>query len=136
MRAYDIPMSENIGKVVENMIRLANATKEEVIADWGENICCLRAEPGCDESHVLKRFEEAQKRNNKQRCCRKGEIALLCLKYKLLTQGIKLHGELRRDIGNAAKAMGIPVEEAVEFTHDLLNDLINTVLSPKSKSQG
>ncbi len=55
---------------------------------------------------------------------RKGQIALAYLKNKLREEGIRLTPNFRRQIGNTAKSIGIPIEEAVEFAEGMVRDLV------------
>lgn len=56
---------------------------------------------------------------------RKLEIATAMLKHIMRKRGVHITGETRREIGNAAKAMGIPVNEVVEFAKPLVQDLLD-----------
>ena len=49
---------------------------------------------------------------------RMGEIALVMLKYKIAKEGIAL-AELKRELGNIAKAINIPLDELKEFRSKL-----------------
>jgi len=62
---------------------------------------------------------------------RKGQIALLYLKNKLKDEGIRLKPDMRRNIGNEAKALGIPIEEAVEFAEGLVREMVEAVFSKR-----
>jgi hypothetical protein len=62
---------------------------------------------------------------------RKGEIALLALKHKLRKDGIRLTKDVQRDIGNGAKDIGIPYQEALEFYEGLVRELVEETFSPK-----
>ncbi len=55
---------------------------------------------------------------------RKGELALLYLKLKLRDEGIRLVPEIRRQIGNTAKAVGISYAEAFEFAEGIVRELM------------
>ena len=56
---------------------------------------------------------------------RKGQIALLYLKNKLRREGFRLSSNLRRQIGNTAKDIGIPFEEAREFAEIMVRELVD-----------
>jgi hypothetical protein len=55
---------------------------------------------------------------------RKGQIALLYLKNKLREEGVRLNPNLRRQVGNTAKVIGIPFEEAMEFAETMVRELV------------
>jgi len=63
---------------------------------------------------------------------RKGQIALLFLKRKLKDEGIRLKPDMRRQIGNEAKELGISTEEAVEFVEGLVREMVEAVFPPRS----
>lgn len=58
---------------------------------------------------------------------RKGQIALAFLKYQIREKGISTlrPNQIRREIGNTAKAIGISVEEAAEFAKTLVMEAVN-----------
>ena len=56
---------------------------------------------------------------------RKLEIATAMLKYITRKRGIHLTENTRRELGSAAKAMGIPVEEVREFAKPLIQELLD-----------
>lgn len=58
---------------------------------------------------------------------RKGEIAYLALKHRLKEDGIQLDANYRRRIGRAAKAIGVPFEELLEFSNALTAELFKEV---------
>jgi hypothetical protein len=60
---------------------------------------------------------------------RRGELALLFLKYKLKKEGISLKPDLRREVGNMAKAMDIPFEEAFTFVEEMTRGLLDEVFT-------
>lgn len=55
---------------------------------------------------------------------RKGEIALALLKYKIGREGIRLTPDTKRELGNVAKTIGIPLEELKEFGKILVGELL------------
>jgi len=59
---------------------------------------------------------------------RKLELALKVLKYFLKKEGIHFTAELRREIGNMAKAIGIRSEEAMEFMRIILHEMVDEYL--------
>lgn len=67
---------------------------------------------------------------------RMGEIALLLLKMKFRTEGIRIGKNSRREIGNTAKEIGIPFEEALEFTEVLTKELMVETFSNKKEDTG
>lgn len=62
---------------------------------------------------------------------RKGEIALLYLKHKVGRDGIRLGPDLRRDVGNTAKAIGAPFEEAMEFVEEMTREMVDRLFANK-----
>ena len=61
---------------------------------------------------------------------RKGQIALLVLKQKLREDGVRLTPNMRRQIGNTAKNIGISVEEATEFAEGMIRELVEEAFVP------
>ncbi len=55
---------------------------------------------------------------------RKGEIALSLLKYQISREGVRLTPDIRRELGNIAKATGIPQDELREFGKILIEELL------------
>jgi len=55
---------------------------------------------------------------------RQGEIALLLLKHRLRTEGVKLGPNTQRQIGNSAKEIGIDFTEAKAFMKILVDELV------------
>ncbi|MEK7603609.1 MAG: hypothetical protein AAB461_00630 [Patescibacteria group bacterium] len=64
---------------------------------------------------------------------RKGQIALLLLKHQLRKKGVKLTPNIRREIGNDAKAIGISIEEATEFVGLIVRELVEETLAKIEK---
>jgi len=65
---------------------------------------------------------------------RKGQIALLLLKDRLRSEGIRLKPDIKRDIGNQATKIGVPIEEAVQFVEGLVREMVEEVFPPRSQS--
>ena len=63
---------------------------------------------------------------------RMGEIALLHLKNKLRNEGIRLKPDMKRQIGNEAKELGITVEEAMQFAEVFVREMVEEVFPPRS----
>ena len=57
-----------------------------------------------------------------------GEIALVMLKYKIAKEGIAL-AELKRELGNIAKAINLPLDELKEFSTVFYKELIEEILN-------
>jgi len=55
---------------------------------------------------------------------RKGEIALVFLKYRMSREGIRLTPDFKRDLGNVAKETGIPQDELKEFMKIFIEELL------------
>lgn len=64
---------------------------------------------------------------------RKGQIALLYLKNKIREEGVRLTPNMKRQIGNTAKAVGISVEEATEFDEIIVRELVEEAFDPKKR---
>ncbi len=64
---------------------------------------------------------------------RKGQIALAYLKNKLREEGVRLSPNIRRQIGNTAKAIGITTEEAMEFAEGLVRELVEEAFAPNNR---
>jgi len=58
---------------------------------------------------------------------RKGEIALVFLKYRMSREGIRLTPDLKRDLGNVAKETGIPQDELKEFMKIFIEELLEKI---------
>ena len=58
---------------------------------------------------------------------RKGEIALVLLKYRMSREGIRLTPDLKRDLGNVAKETGIPQDELKEFMKISIEELLEKI---------
>lgn len=58
---------------------------------------------------------------------RKERIGYLLFKHHLREKGIRLSPNLMREIGNEAKAIGIPVFEAKEFVETVVRELVDEV---------
>lgn len=57
---------------------------------------------------------------------RRKEIALKYVQFRVRKEGVVLDpNPLRRSIGETAKGMGIPIEEAVEFTRLLIQEALD-----------
>ncbi len=55
---------------------------------------------------------------------RKGEIALVLLKYRLGREGIRLIPDAKRELGDLAKATGVPLNELNEFFRLLIEEML------------
>ena len=55
---------------------------------------------------------------------RKGEIALVLLKYRMGREGIRLTPDVKRELGNVANATGIPQNELKEFLKIFVGELL------------
>jgi hypothetical protein len=53
------------------------------------------------------------------------KIAKGLLKYIMRQRGITLKPEAKRDLGNAAKAIGVSVEELKEFARPLVQEMVD-----------
>ena len=65
---------------------------------------------------------------------RKGQIALLWLKNEMRQNGIRLKPDMKREVGNEAKAIGITIEEAMALTEEIVRELVEEVFPPTSFS--
>jgi len=64
---------------------------------------------------------------------RKGQIALLLLKDRLRGEGIRLKPDMKREIGNQATKIGVPIEEAMQFVEGMVRELVEEVFPPRSR---
>lgn len=65
-----------------------------------------------------------------------GEIALMYIKMKVRNDMVPMSPErLRKEIGNAAKEMGIEYQEAVQVANIILRDAFSNVLAGISKEK-
>lgn len=55
---------------------------------------------------------------------RKGEIALAVLKYRMSRERIQLGPDIKREMGNVAKVIRIPLDELKEFGRILVEELL------------
>jgi type III secretion system FlhB-like substrate exporter len=62
---------------------------------------------------------------------RQGEIALLYLKNKLDNDGVILSSNMKREIANTAKSIGISLEEAMEFVEILVREMVEKTFPKK-----
>ena len=65
---------------------------------------------------------------------RKGQIALLLLKDRLHNEGVRLKPDMKREIGNQATKIGVPIEEVMQFIEGLVREMVEEVFSPRSVS--
>lgn len=55
---------------------------------------------------------------------RKGELAIKFLKHYLRQKGVRLSPNLKREIGNEAKIIGVDVKEATKFVEIIVRELV------------
>lgn len=67
---------------------------------------------------------------------RKGEIALAFFKNQLRKEGVHLTPSLRRDIGDTAKTIGIPIEEMMELVEIMVREMVEETFAKKPEKQG
>jgi len=63
---------------------------------------------------------------------RKGELSNLFLKLMLKERGLKITPELKREVGNAAKKVNVPFEEAWLLAKDLAWDMMSETFGKNS----
>ncbi|MCX6744678.1 MAG: hypothetical protein NTX82_04100 [Candidatus Parcubacteria bacterium] len=59
---------------------------------------------------------------------RQGEIAILCLKHILRKKGFLVNDQIKREIGNQAKEIGVDPEELKIFLRPLIQEILNKAL--------
>jgi len=64
---------------------------------------------------------------------RKGQLALLLIKHQLRERGIRLTPNFRREVGNKAKATGVPIEEAMEFVKLIIRKFVEEAFANPDK---
>jgi hypothetical protein len=62
---------------------------------------------------------------------RQGEIALLYLKNRFDNDGFRLSPNMKREIANTAKSIGISLEEAMEFVEILVREMVEKTFPKK-----
>jgi len=62
---------------------------------------------------------------------RQGEIALKVVKHLMRKRGVTLSQNNMREFGNAAKEIGVPVEELKQFAQPLVQELLDECFSAK-----
>jgi len=67
---------------------------------------------------------------------RKGEIALKLLKLRFRNDGMRLGKNTRRELGNTAKEIDIPFEEALEFAESIARELMAETFANKKDDTG
>ncbi len=55
---------------------------------------------------------------------RKGEIALKFVKYLMHKRGVHLTPSFKRELGDIAKAIGVPLEELNRFAKELVQESV------------
>jgi len=66
---------------------------------------------------------------------RKGQIALLLVRDRFRNDGVRLKPDMRRDIGNTAKKIGVPVDELVEFVGGITREMVDEVFPSTSSNR-
>ncbi|MDO8505482.1 MAG: hypothetical protein Q7S48_02820 [bacterium] len=64
---------------------------------------------------------------------RKGQVAVLLLKDHILEQGFTISSQSRRNLGNVAKRIGVPLDELLEFARPLLQEALEASLAAQKK---
>ena len=65
---------------------------------------------------------------------RKGEIALAVLKNQLRKKGLTIGPNFIRELGNAAKSVGVPKEEIIELAEELTRELVDEIFAKKGQA--
>lgn len=65
---------------------------------------------------------------------RMGEIALLVLRMRYREEGVRLSPNFKREIGNIARNINVPIEEVFEFAEIIVRDLVEEMFSTKKQS--
>ena len=58
---------------------------------------------------------------------RKGEISLKFLKYSLRQRGVHLTPSFKRELGNIAKEIEVPIEELNRFAKELVQERVEKI---------
>lgn len=64
---------------------------------------------------------------------RKGQVAILFVKHLLQERGIRLSPNLKREIGNDAKAIGASFDDVIEFTEVIIRELVEETFTKTAK---
>jgi hypothetical protein len=67
---------------------------------------------------------------------RKGQLAILFLKHQLREKGVRLTPYFRRELGNVAKEIGVPLDEATQFVEIIVRELVDEVFAKKAEDKG
>jgi len=65
---------------------------------------------------------------------RRNQIAYLLVKSRFQDEGIRLKPDMKRDIGNQAKKIGVPADELAQFVEELTNEMVEQIFHPRSSS--
>ena len=63
---------------------------------------------------------------------RRNQIAYLLVKARFRDEGIRLKPDMKRDIGNQAKRIGVPTEELEQFVEELTRAMVQEVFPRRS----
>jgi len=63
---------------------------------------------------------------------RKGQIALLIVRAKFRDDGLRLKPDLKRELANTAKKIGVPPEEFLLFAETLIREAVAEVFPPRT----
>lgn len=61
---------------------------------------------------------------------RRGQIALEYFKYRVRQKGIRVTPDMKRQITQEAKNVGIPEDEAMAFVEETLRELVDEAFAP------
>ncbi|MFH1990338.1 MAG: hypothetical protein ABIJ19_00570 [Patescibacteria group bacterium] len=67
---------------------------------------------------------------------RKGQIALLLFKQRMREQGIRFKPNMRREVANEAKNIGITVDEAMEFLEIVIGEMFDEAFKKEFSIKG
>ncbi len=66
---------------------------------------------------------------------RKGQIALKMVRYMLCKRGIVLTKEYFRELGDASKEIGVPIEEIKQLIQPIIQEYFDELFAPKQKPE-
>jgi hypothetical protein len=63
---------------------------------------------------------------------RKGEIAIMFVKFRMRNEGLRLK-DVRRDLGRVASDLGLDIEEVIDFAEPLIREVVEEAFLKKSE---
>jgi hypothetical protein len=126
MKYVDVSGCADEEAATRKLVEIARRENVEVAAVFvnrrDDRITAIYAEPSDTEKDALARWQEKKEK------IRNGEIALAALPYLLLKFGFNISENLKRNLGNMAAAIGVPLDEFQKFAEPILHDVLTGCL--------